>query len=394
MSLCELHFGKHSGHSARTESVLYFRILLDSMVLALHNRLGVRCYYLGMSANAHSRILDFAQNLNPFGPPSTIDWTNPSTKEKALSYGDSHGIEFRKKLATFLGVSPEAVGIGSGATEILFSLPSVIPYARAVIPMPSFWEYEVANRRAGRQIVHIPLSVDNDFAWSLELFKSNLREGDAVFLSNVCNPTSQLFRKEDLLALIRSNPSVHFIIDETYLLFRAGFSQETLTKDTLSNPNLSVVLSLSKIFSLPGLRIGVLVSSPQVVKEYDEKVYIPYSLNPISEAIATQALNAPGFLDETRDFMENERSRVSENLRVLSSKLHVVEPYGNFILCKLHDGIAMAELAPKLLEVGGLFVRSGSEIPGLDDSWFRFCLRSSSENDLLVEALKSIFHRD
>ncbi|NTV55222.1 MAG: aminotransferase class I/II-fold pyridoxal phosphate-dependent enzyme [Candidatus Moranbacteria bacterium] len=96
------------------------------------------------------------------------------------------------------------------------------------------------------------------------------------------NPTSVLYEKERLLSIVKEFPDVIFVVDETYLLFRSDFSSLTLSDSATTYENLFVIMSLSKFFSLPGIRLGVMVSGALNRENYMNGFHIPYSVNPLA----------------------------------------------------------------------------------------------------------------
>lgn len=346
-----------------------------------------------MSLNEEDfEVLDFSQNLNPLGLPDSL--LRISLGECLGKYGSSEADELRNSSAEFLGIRPENVTVGVGATQILFSLPKFLNSQRAVIPQPTFWEYEVSNRKAGIPTLIYKQGSEGDFLLDLIELNRILKPGDSLYIANICNPTSKLIRKSCLLKLIRENPEVMFVIDETYLLFHEDFSTESLSKHVHEFSNLFVVLSLSKIFAIPGARVGLLVSNSNSIDAFHNENHILYSVPPLSLSAAGLSLKDTGYLEQSRNFLKSERKRIFNILQdKFASQLHVIEPDGNFILIQIKSReLTDYSLSQKLLNNSRIKIRLGSELPGLNETWFRVCIRTSVDNERFIKALEQAFN--
>ena len=87
------------------------------------------------------------------------------------------------------------------------------------------------------------------------LIYKTIKVDDCVFICNTNNPTSTIYQKKKLLELIKNNPNVQFVIDETYLIFRSDYFKQSLAKQAQRQKNLHVVMSLSKFFSIRLIQI-------------------------------------------------------------------------------------------------------------------------------------------
>lgn len=102
---------------------------------------------------------------------------------------------------------------------------------------------------------HTSFSLDKDFDLDMEKLSEAIQEHSLVFLCNPNNPTGTYIPRDILLDLIRRHPTSHFVIDESHLLFNKEFDEISLKKDVEQISNLTVVMSLSKFFNIPGIRM-------------------------------------------------------------------------------------------------------------------------------------------
>lgn len=332
--------------------------------------------------------IDFSNNLNPYGPPPGVCALTLSHQSLLAEYGPADAQLLKRAVSGSLAIPEETLGIGLGATQVLFALPKMLRSKRSVVPKPTFWEYEVASGRAGIPVIDLPLAEADSFSLDLKALDATLQPGDALYIPNISNPTSRLSDKHVLLELVSRHPETDFVIDETYLMFHHDFRAQTLSDEVVKHANLHVVLSLSKFYTIPGARVGVLVSHPEFIRIYEEKAFIPYSLSPLSLFAAIEAVQDEGFATETRERMKVERDRVVSLLREqFADALAIVSPDGNFVLARIINGRMDEEIAQHLA-VAGIIIRKGSILPGLTHEWIRFCIRTPEENERFLVELK------
>jgi adenosylcobyric acid synthase len=90
----------------------------------------------------HREILDFSANINPLGPP---EWFRPlisSQLANLIHYPDPENTEFIKAISEHTGVPGDRIVVGNGTTELLYLIARVLPAKRALIPVPSYVDYE------------------------------------------------------------------------------------------------------------------------------------------------------------------------------------------------------------------------------------------------------------
>ncbi|HCI05048.1 TPA: hypothetical protein DEW47_03695 [Patescibacteria group bacterium] len=330
---------------------------------------------------------DFSVNTNINTPVQKLIDIASSNAHLVVEYPDSTNVSILKLVSSFLCVPKDNIGIGIGSTQILFQLPNLLEYKRAIVPVPTFWEYTTFNRLFDKEIKKIFLNANENFHINNANLQKEIEPSDCVFLCNINNPTSILYRKTDVLELVRNNPETHFVVDETYLLFREDFTNQSLTKEAARYDNLHVVLSFSKFFSIPGIRFGVIVSDRDTVKKYTEKFHIPYSVNPLTEILLNNTLNDTEFIHNSRKFYRTEGVVFFNKLsRILKGRLRCYKPDGCFILAKILTN-QNSRYIKDTLRKEGCMIRGGHELTDLDETWLRFSIRSDEDNTLLLSKL-------
>lgn len=230
-------------------------------------------------------MINLASNYNILGPPTGFYQyiQNLSPEEIYENYaGDEYGVVGMSDFASFFDVKANNVLITTGSTEAIDLITRIAEHSTAYIPKPSFWEYGFFAKRYRKDIVSMPIPLF-DTEWD---FSNGLLERPGViYLCNPNNPTGHLFRKDYLENLVRSHSEHLFLVDETYLMFHPEYDQIGMSRLAMSYDNLFVVTSLSKIFALPGLRLGTVVASSRNINRLCE-FKTPYSILPLQVAAA------------------------------------------------------------------------------------------------------------
>jgi threonine-phosphate decarboxylase len=335
-------------------------------------------------------MLDFSMNINSL--QSTQSLSGIIKKEIGIieKYPDYRNTKILKLLENFLNISYKNISLGVGSTQILFDIPKILSYERAIIIVPTFWEYTNFNVRFGKKIKKIILSENNNFKPDYILIQKTIRKGDCVFICNVNSPTSVLYKKKGLLEIIDNNPNTQFVVDETYLLFRSDFARLSFIKQAKDRKNVHVVISLSKFFAIPGIRLGIFISNRKVINAYNNEFHIPYSINPFTTVILSHLLKNTNFIIKTRQFYDKEREQLYEIIkRKLSNRFHCVKPDGNFIMGHILTKQTSQEIK-NTLKQKGFVIRGGHELVDVKNKWIRFSIKKRTENRKLIEKLDEI----
>lgn len=328
------------------------------------------------------KILDFSANINPLGPPDTIKehWTK--FFQEITQYPDPHAARLKKGIARREELEPEQILIGNGGAELISLLGRMLSGKRVLIVEPAFSEYEQACRVNNCRIEYFGL----DEGWDLNvlLLKEKLHDADAVFLCNPNNPTGVFFSKSIVIELLQEceKHNCLLVVDEAFYDFVAEY--ETLVPLVKESDHLILLRSLTKMFAIPGLRLGFAMSSKERIESL-AALQSHWSVNGIALAAGRLCLEEDEYVKKTRGLITGERERLvaffeKNHFACSPSKV-------NFYLLrdmKLSDQYPLFEF---LLQ-RGIVPRHTFNFPGLEARWLRFAVRGRAENDALMEALK------
>ncbi len=334
-------------------------------------------------------ILDFSANINPLGPP---DWLRPvlsSAVSELVHYPDPHCEGFLAAASKRHGAPVNELVAGNGTSDLLFALARAawsLGYSRAVIAAPCYADYQTACHRAGLAALPMPLLEEEGFALNSRTLAACLDSTGGqtlVFLARPNNPTGLDVPAGVVRALARQHPGCLFVVDEAFGAFVENF--ESLMRDRPAN--VVVLLSLTKMFAVPGLRLGLLAGSTEIASAVRAQTS-PWAVNTLAQAVGLRAMADTAFEERSRTAVTRLRAPLAKGLAALPGVL-VYPGQANYLLCRLAAPKAAA-LAGELLVRHRLAIRLCANYPGLDDRFFRVAVRPECENARLLAAMTQI----
>jgi len=324
--------------------------------------------------------LDFSANINPLGCPPLERVIHEELK-RIGHYPDDSYTELKVAAARFVGAAPENIVPGNGSSELirLFAETALEDDDLALVPHPTFGEYENQCLLMGARVKKVPLEQGRP-----ALRDSDLQEAKALFICNPNNPTGDLLSKEEVLSLARRAER-----EETFLLLDEAFIElsspgESLAESAAEMEYLFVMRSLTKSFGVPGLRLGFGVTNATLARVMN-RARTPWSIGSLAAAAGAYLLSQEEHLERSRRLIREELIWLSQSLKdlgLLPLKSHV-----NFILVDISSsGQGSDQLAARLASQGVL-VRDCQSF-GLEKGYIRVAVRSREENQLLIEALE------
>ncbi|OXA42742.1 putative threonine-phosphate decarboxylase isoform X2 [Folsomia candida] len=311
---------------------------------------------------------DFSNNLNFLGPPEGFAKFCLEVQASFSTYPDDKHHSTRTVLANLLKVAKSSIAIE-----------------------PCFWEYEYFYRRThgdAQPLFRLTL-LEPDFKLDYnELERSLSSTGvDLCYLANPNNPTATELDNPKILEIICKHPDVLFIVDETYINFSQS-DLKSLVPYITTATNICVVSSLSKIYSLPGLRIGIAVSNSELISTMYERYLLPYGVSPISLSAIPWLLKQTDYIGRTQEMYTQRRDYMTKKIgKLFSHNIQIVESSSAFVLLKINS---FSKNMAKELNKMGLTVRSGSEFPKLGNNWIRVSIKDYEHIDKLVDGLKNV----
>jgi L-threonine-O-3-phosphate decarboxylase len=337
------------------------------------------------------KILDFSSSVNPLGPSKKALEAAKNSFSQIASYPDSNSNELRQVIAGhFGGISKGNVVVGNGSTELMYLFAEAFLKKGdvAVIPAPTFGEYESAVRKTGETPKFVRL--DENFNVEAEAFEREMAGAKIVFLCNPNNPTSILIPTKTLTDIIEKaleQDSLVFL-DEDFLEFVENEKALSMISNIKKYPNLFILRSFTKIFGLTGLRVGYGIASNEII-DVLLCAKIPWNVNCLAQAAAVAALKDEEHLRVTRELIKKEKARLLDELGAFKS-FKIFPPDANFFFIDIRkSGLTATELKNKMLSQG-ILIRDCTSFRALDKYYIRVAVKTREENERLIEALKRI----
>ncbi len=323
-----------------------------------------------------SAVIRFDHNTSP-RPPTWATAPAMLPLARLNEYPAADYADLRAAAAAYTGTSPAQVVTGAGADELieLCAKAFLPPAGRAISAPPTYALYAVATAQRGATLEESDRT-EPDFALPASFFQA-AASVDLVWLCVPNNPTGHRDGDDQLHQIISTTAGV-VVIDAAY----AEFCGDRWAGWVDRYPNLVVLGTLSKAFSLAGIRVGYSISHPDLAARLDS-CRPPGSVSTLSAAIATEALTQPERAMSTVADITRRRAELAAGLARLG--LTVLPSLTNFLLTRW--GADAREVAERLMWEQGLVVRAFRPGGPLAD-YLRFTVRSLEENHRLLTALE------
>jgi histidinol-phosphate aminotransferase len=297
-------------------------------------------------------------------------------------YPDPMATKVREMIADANGLDADNVLLGNGGDELIFDL--LLAWGgpgRTLLTMPpTFAMYAIDAHVTGTNLEEIPRGTE-DFSVDEAAVLERVGRGDVdcVFISHPNNPTGNLQPETFLIDLLDATDAL-VLIDEAYF----EFSRHTMRPHMERHPNLVILRTFSKAFSMAGMRVGYLLGHADVISELT-KVRQPYSVDRFSQWVAGLVFRERVVFEAQiheitvqRDSVQAELARI-EGVTVFPSE-------ANFVLFRVDRAAAVWR---DLLHTYDVLVRDLSRTPGLEDC-LRVSIGSEAENRRFLAAMREI----
>lgn len=338
-------------------------------------------------------ILDFSASINPLGP-SPLVWKAIASARPLLGhYPDTDCWNVRKAVADQWRIDPEQIVVGNGSTELIDVIPRALNIRSLLVVQPTFSEYGAAMARAGGRVMTLYAERRTQYAIPVDrLCRLIEAEGDrrgsidGVMLCNPNSPTGRACASEDVARVAKAahRQGLWLIVDEAF----ADYCPElSVLPRSAAWPHMVVLRSLTKLYALPGLRVGYAVARQSTAKRLQR--HLPsWSVNMMGQVAACAALGDADHVRKSLHFMAKERRRLTELLATLPG-CTVTPACANYVFVDLPQG-RQARHVTEQCRRHGILIRDCSSVPGAHAGAVRFAVRTPRENDRLIQTLSKI----
>ncbi len=338
-------------------------------------------YVPGEQPPPDAKVIKLNTNENPYPPsPEALKVLRELEGELLRRYPDPMAGAFRQAASEVLGVPPDWILVGNGSDDLLTMIIRACsePGRRVVYPMPTYVLYRTLTQIQGAEFVEVPYHED----YSLPVEPLIEDRGAVTFVASPNSPSGTVAPVE-VLDKLASQLSGVLVIDEAYVDFAESDALELVNK----YDNVIILRTLSKGYSLAGLRLGFGVANP-VLLEGLIKVKDSYNVDAIACAVGAAAIADQTHKNTNAQKIKASRIQMAEALKQLG--FYVLPSEANFLLVQSPSGNAQY-LYQKLKE-RGILVRYFNQ-PRLTDK-LRITVGTPEQNETLIEVLGEVLTSD
>lgn len=333
-------------------------------------------------------VVKLNTNENPYPPsPAVLDAMAHITAEQLRRYPSPTAAAFREAAADVHGLTPANIIATNGGDELLRLLITtfVEPGAKIVTPQPTYSLYPVLAAIADCPIEQI----DRDADWSLpDDFAQQVidRDGKLALIVNPHAPSGQLTSGPKLRAIAEAlQGQAVLVVDEAYVDFVDPEAGHDLLPMVREVENLVLLRSMSKGYSLAGLRMGYGVAHETLIEPMMSKTKDSYNVDAVAHALATAAIRDRAYALHSAMKVREQRAWLRDQLGALGWA--VGESASNFLLATVPENFAGGAMAVyEALKSEGIFVRYFDQ-QRLHDK-LRITVGTAPQNRRLIEALQ------
>jgi histidinol-phosphate/aromatic aminotransferase/cobyric acid decarboxylase-like protein len=335
-------------------------------------------------------IVDFCFIANPYYPtPEMLQDLQRSLPNLIKSYPSSNPLMSQNHLAAVLGVDPERLIIGNGATELI-SLIDMTLIDRIAVPIPTFGEY-IEKMKDLRNAELYPLDPEDRYQLRLDDYLAwvHKRKLESLLVINPGNPTGQFIPLEEMVEFLhRARDLQLVIVDESFIDF-SGETVPSLLPLADQFTNLLIVRSMSKHCGVPGLRLGYCYSANLYILNRLRRFVPTWNLNTLAQYFLSLLPANDAAYHVGRKRLIDDVRYLQQNLQTVP-RLEVYPTGANFVLFKIQNGMNATELQNRLLDEHGMYVRDCSNKLGMDAFHIRVASQGREKDMRLVEALRTV----
>lgn len=334
-----------------------------------------------------SEILDFSASINPLGLPQSAIAAIQAGIPSLVTYPDPTYTQLRSALAANHHLDPDWILPGNGAAELLTWVGwELAQQAITYLPTPAFRDYWRALSAFGAKVQMCLLGASTQIfsppITGLPPIPPENKQG-GLLLNNPHNPTGTLFSVQEMLPYLEAYGLV--VVDEAFMDFLPPSQQQSLLPSVNQYPNLIIVRSLTKFYSLPGLRFGYVVTHPERIRRW-QQLRDPWVVNHLADVVAQAVIQDTDFAQRTLSWLLPARTQLFEGLAALPG-LQPLPSTANFLLVGTKQ--PGTQLQSQLLKQKQVLIRDCVSFPELGESYFRVAVRTQTDNQRLLDGLIS-----
>ena len=331
-------------------------------------------------------LLDFSANTSMLGLPQEVRQALADSIGGWDAYPDPHARELARAIAQHEGVAEWQVRCGNGAADLIFRVVQALGVRCGTVLAPGFAEYERALSAFGCEIRRHFLREDADFVLTEAILDELDETTGLLILCSPNNPTGQTIDPALLhrILLKCADCGIALLMDECFQGFLDEPDRHTLSGCLNQYPNLIILRAFTKLYGMAGLRLGYLLCGSKLLLNRLDDCAPPWMVSAPAQTAGLCALGCESYRRRVRELTQAGRKQLREGLERLG--LRVIGSKANYLFFCAASG---SDLKARMLEER-ILIRTCANFPGLDDRFYRICVRLPEENEQFLAALERV----
>lgn len=340
----------------------------------------------------HKVEMDFSVNTNPLGPPDSVVKAIKQHAMDIVHYPDPVCEKLKEAIASYEKVKAEHIICGNGAAELIYSLVQTLKPEKALLVEPGFSEYERAMKALGASCLYYLCRREEKFKVKKDILNYITPDIGMIFLCNPGNPVGEVIERSLLIEILNLAKAYYIpvLLDECFLDFLENSASYEILPFYQEYPNLFILKAFTKIFAMPGLRLGYAISCQEDLLQHMEAGLPSWHVSMLAQICGVEALkDADYYLKETKTYLKKEKEAMIGQLKSLG-----YEVYGsnaNYIFFSNRFPKKEAKICQDLYQqalADQILIRDCRNYPGLGLGDYRIAIKSREENRHLMQWLK------
>lgn len=327
--------------------------------------------------------LDFSVNTNPLGMPDPVKEALHQAVEEAENYPDIRAQALSAAVAEQLQVQKEQLVFGNGASELFHAVLHAIKPSKILIPAPSFLGYEEAAKAIDCEVIFYEMKKEENFCLTdriLDVLDENI---SLVFLANPNNPVGNLVEPELIFQIAEKcrQCDITLVLDECFMELTGKEQTYSFLKRLDEFPNVVVIRAFTKLYAIPGVRLGYLVCEQNLAEKI--RLQLPeWNLSVFAQRAGVAAIKEQEYIVRAVVCIQTQRQFLLEELQAAGCS--VFDSDADYLL--FYSEMPLYELFLQR----GILIRDCSNFRGLQRGYYRIAVKSEEQNRMFAEVLREI----
>lgn len=327
--------------------------------------------------------LDFSVNTNPLGMPDPVKEALHQAVEEAENYPDIRAQALSAAVAEQLQVRKEQLVFGNGASELFRAVLHAIKPSKILIPVPSFLGYEEAAKAIDCEVIFYEMKKEENFCLTdriLDVLDENI---SLVFLANPNNPVGNLVEPELIFQIAEKcrQCDITLVLDECFMELTGKEQTYSFLKRLDEFPNVVVIRAFTKLYAIPGVRLGYLVCEQNLAEKI--RLQLPeWNLSVFAQRAGVAAIKEQEYIVRAVVCIQTQRQFLLEELQAAGCS--VFDSDADYLL--FYSEMPLYELFLQR----GILIRDCSNFRGLQRGYYRIAVKSEEQNRMFAEVLREI----